>query len=83
MPEKAEVIVDKMIELFCECSEGFADDDDDALKLQVKFEDGFRELICEYRGHRIVPDHCGLPEHFYCIVCNRRESDIKAETTNV
>ena len=29
-------------------------------------------LICQYEGHSIVNDQCGIPSHRYCERCNNR-----------
>jgi hypothetical protein len=31
-------------------------------------------LLCEHFDHEIVDDQCNIPEHRYCVWCNKRET---------
>lgn len=75
-------VIGKMIRLFGEYRESLgltnADFPDDKPEDRAQeFEDKFCELICEYRGHDLVPDQCMKPEHYYCTMCNRRRDEIE------
>lgn len=28
-------------------------------------------LICKHIGHNVISDHCGRPEHDFCVTCLR------------
>lgn len=32
-----------------------------------------KDALCAEFGHEIEDDHCGIPEHRYCVYCNRLE----------
>jgi hypothetical protein len=32
-----------------------------------------RALICELKGHQVIDDQCGKPEHRFCTVCGVRQ----------
>lgn len=74
--------IDKMIALFDEYSEFFGLTSQNFPKYkpeekQCEFEDKFKELICEYRGHYIGPDQCGKPEHDYCYRCGKLRIELE------
>lgn len=31
-----------------------------------------KALVCGIRGHDVIPDQCGKPEHDYCMTCMAR-----------
>ncbi len=33
-------------------------------------------ILCKLLGHHIIDDHCGQPEHRYCLWCWRTENEI-------
>ena len=77
-----ESTIRQMIKLFDDYTEflGLSDaefpKDQPQLK-QCEFEDKFKELICDYDGHDIGPDQCGIPDHDYCYRCGRMKVDIE------
>lgn len=52
------------------------DGSDDALSDELA--DAVNAILCAKYGHDIVDDHCGRPEHRYCVQCGKRESTINA-----
>lgn len=34
------------------------------------------DTLCRIYGHEIENDLCGMPEHRYCVHCNRRETTL-------
>lgn len=62
-------MIDKFIALFEEYDDNAVFGDPKLVDMAKDFRDRFRELICECRGHNIIPDRCGRPEHYYCDVC--------------
>ena len=73
---------DKLIELFEEYREHFGLTNKEFPEMepqdkQCEFEDKFCELICEIKGHDIISDTCGIPEHDYCFMCNTLKSVIE------
>jgi hypothetical protein len=79
-----EPLIDRMIDLFTEHAEFFgltnADSPDkNPQDRQCDFEDKFRLLICEHKGHDIGPDQCGKPEHDLCYRCRQLRTEIEAK----
>lgn len=37
------------------------------------------DALCDAFGHEIIYDQCGIPEHRYCVFCNRRETDLESQ----
>lgn len=72
-------VIDKMIDLFQRHAEYFGCDSEDSLDCQVDFENEFKHLICEHRGHDIGPDQCGNTEHDYCYRCGRLRTKIESD----
>lgn len=50
--------------------------DDDILD---EIEAAVKAILCRHYGHEIENDQCGIPEHRYCVWCNRLEVGIRAE----
>jgi len=82
--------INELISLFQEYRENFGiteyDEEypyEDPLKLQIEFEDKFAEIVCRNLGHKMVPDHCGKPEHDYCEICHARREFLEKESINV
>ncbi len=73
----ADSTIEKMIELFHQYSDDFGIEWEECLKSQCEFEDKFNQLICEYKGHEVGPDQCGIPEHDYCCRCRKLRVDIE------
>ena len=73
----AYVIITKMILLFNEYKEDFGLEDPECLQRSCDFEDKFKALICEYEGHDIGSDQCGIPEHDYCYKCGELKTTIE------
>ena len=42
--------------------------------LQSLIEDAVNNIFCNAYGHEIIDDMCGIPEHRYCVYCNRGAS---------
>lgn len=77
----AQEAVDKMIELFDDYAECFGLCDHDFPKHNFQeraceFEDKFKSIVCELRGHDIGSDQCAKPEHDYCYRCGKLRSEI-------
>lgn len=51
------------------------DGSDDAVLDEV--EAAVLDILCRHYGHKIVDDQCMIPEHRFCVFCNRRETDIE------
>ena len=82
MSTPADDVVQRMIELFEEYAKdfGLADAEypcENHQERACEFEEKFRELICEYRGHEIGPDQCGKPEHDFCYRCHKLRTEIE------
>lgn len=75
-------LIDRMIDLFENHRTSFGLDGEGFLDDQCEFETRFCHLICEYRGHDIVPDQCMKPEHDYCCVCNELKTDLDEKVIN-
>ena len=76
--------LDRMIKLFVEFRESFGLCDADFPDMnpqnkQCEFEIKFAEIICDYKGHDIGPDHCCKPEHDLCYRCKKLRVDIERE----
>lgn len=74
----ADLVINKMIRLFEDCQNDFGLEDGICLETQCYFEDKFLLLICEYKGHDIGPDQCGILEHDYCYRCGLMKSSIES-----
>lgn len=73
--------VNDMIALFHEYSDYFGITDYEFPDVgpedkQIEFEDKFRDLICLYRGHRVIQDGSLTEEHDFCLECGRLEAEI-------
>lgn len=80
----AEQVIERMIALFDSHAEyfGLSDDqfpDHQPQNRQCDFEDQFKALVCEYKGHDIGPDQCGKPEHDFCYRCHKLKTVIEQE----
>jgi hypothetical protein len=80
----SEPIIDRMIDLFNDYAECFGLSDADfpgcaPQHRQCDFEDKFRLLICEHKGHDIGPDQCGKPEHDLCYRCRQLRTEIESK----
>lgn len=69
-------MVEKMIALFEEYRASFGLGDQEYLDQQCEFEDQFKHLICEVKGHKLGPDHCNHPEHDICYRCGELASEL-------
>ena len=75
-------LANELVKLFLEYREYFGVSefdksypDENPLERQCDFENKFAEVFCNSRGHELVPDQCGKPEHDFCVMCNQtRES---------
>lgn len=79
-----EEFADRSIELFGRYREDFGCSDQDfpdelPQVRQEEFERAYQSLCCEYLGHHIVPDNCGLLKCYYCGRCGRKASDLKED----
>lgn len=43
--------------------------DAECARVEELIVDPLLKLICQIKGHRVVSDHCGKPEHDYCNWC--------------
>jgi hypothetical protein len=50
--------------------DGSADD------LHDEVEHAVLDIFCRAYGHDIIDDQCMIPDHRFCIYCNRRASDL-------
>ena len=54
---------------------GWPDDDSADVTLDL-IESAVDEVLCNTFGHDIEDDQCGIPEHRYCVWCQRREGQL-------
>jgi len=79
---------DELEAVFWEFSESFGLSDSDFPNSnyqsdQCEFEDKFKAILCRHKGHKLIPDQCGMMPHDFCGVCNvRREEIEKGVVTN-
>lgn len=34
--------------------------------------EGWGRIVCVFIGHSPTQDHCGIPDHDYCVICQKR-----------
>lgn len=64
--------------LFDEFSDSFGLPDPEHRERQCEFTTRMNAIICRHRGHTMVPDQCGKPEHDYCVRCGITQSDLES-----
>lgn len=74
-------MMDELEKLFWDHNENFGLSDVDFPEErpqddQVDFEEKFKEILCRYKGHKLIPDQCGMVTHDYCCVCGSRREEI-------
>ena len=69
-------MIDQINKLFEKYRDSLGLPDREDLERQCDFEDELAALLCQHYGHNLIPDHCGKPEHDYCVRCSRRREEL-------
>ena len=67
----------RSMKLFRNCRKHFGSPEARSRAEQLEYVDLFASLVCEYLGHDVIPDQCGIPEHDYCTMCHERIGELR------